>query len=229
MSPDCARRAPPRVEKKVFPNRFFSWAVPQQVLGANPLASCLIPAKVCVRNGGAPDFFPARRVALPSGALLQFLFSVLTLRSLIRGSGVSRRGPSGAGERVARALTQERAAITLRRLQGRKTAAGRCLPEGRAVSPECKKSASESPRTQAEAGRTPTLPLRHSPGKRPLERQSVSAGRGLGAPSLQRVRVTPPAAPGASVPVLHAQCLRPTSQVRGELSTCPTMVLQSYV
>src|SRR4030095_13841036 len=33
---------------------------------------------------------------------------------------VSRRGPSGAGERVARALTQERAQRTLRRLQAGK-------------------------------------------------------------------------------------------------------------
>src|SRR5262249_35703055 len=38
-----------------------------------------------------------------------------------RREGVSRRGPSGAGERVARALTQERAQRTLRRLPAGRT------------------------------------------------------------------------------------------------------------
>jgi hypothetical protein len=47
--------------------------------------------------------------------------------------------------------------------------------------------------------------------KRPLDQQSVSAGRGLGAPRPQRERQPTPAPPSASVPVLHAQCLRPTS------------------
>ena len=41
---------------------------------------------------------------------------------------VSRRGPSGAGERAARALTQERAERTLRRLQAGRTAAARGRP-----------------------------------------------------------------------------------------------------
>src|SRR5215471_9513793 len=41
---------------------------------------------------------------------------------------VSRRGPSGAGERVARALTQERAQRTVRRLPAGKPAAARCRP-----------------------------------------------------------------------------------------------------
>src|SRR5262250_1441028 len=41
---------------------------------------------------------------------------------------VSRRGPSGAGERVARALTQERAPRTLRRLQAGRTAAASRRP-----------------------------------------------------------------------------------------------------
>src|SRR5215467_7084589 len=41
---------------------------------------------------------------------------------------VSRRGPSGAGERVARALTQERAQRTLRRLPAGRTAAARGRP-----------------------------------------------------------------------------------------------------
>jgi hypothetical protein len=36
-------------------------------------------------------------------------------------------------------------------------------------------------------------------------------GRSLGAPSPHRERLTTPALPGASVPVLHAQCLLPTS------------------
>jgi len=54
-------------------------------------------------------------------------------------------------------------------------------------------------------------------------------GWGLGAPSPQMVRTTLPDAPGASVPALHAQCLLPTSKVRGALSKCPNMVLHSYV
>jgi hypothetical protein len=41
---------------------------------------------------------------------------------------VSRRGPSGAGERAARALTQERAQRTLRRLQAGRTAAASRRP-----------------------------------------------------------------------------------------------------
>src|SRR5215470_5391220 len=41
---------------------------------------------------------------------------------------VSRRGPSGAGERTARALTQERAQRTLRRLQAGRTAAASRRP-----------------------------------------------------------------------------------------------------
>ena len=50
--------------------------------------------------------------------------------------------------------------------------------------------------------------------KRPFERHSAAAGRGLGAPSPQRERQPTPALPGASVPCLHAQCLRPTSTDR---------------
>src|SRR5262245_55427412 len=41
---------------------------------------------------------------------------------------VSRRGPSGAGERAARALTQERAPRTLRRLPAGRTAAASRRP-----------------------------------------------------------------------------------------------------
>src|SRR5262252_7267136 len=41
---------------------------------------------------------------------------------------VSRRGPSGAGERAARALTQERAQRTVRRLPAGRTAAARGRP-----------------------------------------------------------------------------------------------------
>jgi hypothetical protein len=39
----------------------------------------------------------------------------------------------------------------------------------------------------------------------------LRSGRGLGAPSPQRERLTTPARPGASVPALHAQCLLPMS------------------
>jgi hypothetical protein len=61
-----------------------------------------------------------------------------------------------------------------------------------------------------------------------LNNNPLRSGRGLGAPSPQRERLTTPALPGASVPVLHAQCLLPTPKVRGELSKYPQMVLQSY-
>ena len=47
--------------------------------------------------------------------------------------------------------------------------------------------------------------------KRPIDQQSASAGRGLGVPHHQGMRQPTPALPGASVPCLHAQCLRPTS------------------
>ena len=138
---------------------------------------------------------------------------------------VSRRGPSGAGERAARALTQERAQRTLRCLPAGRTAAARCRPGERPLScvhprglpghgkpSTAARSAAHSPAVKDQSNNTPLRP-----------------GRGLGAPSHQRVRTTRPDAPGASVPVLHAQCLRPTSKVCGELNKCPTLVLQSYV
>src|SRR6516165_1631604 len=82
---------------------------------------------------------------------------------------VSRRGPSGAGERAARALTQERAQRTLR-----------CLPAGRTAAA---RSAAHSPAVKDPSNNTPLRP-----------------GRGLGAPSHQRVRQPTPARPGTSVP-----------------------------
>ena len=120
---------------------------------------------------------------------------------------VSRRGPSGAGARAARALTQERAQRTLRRLPAGRTAAasrrpGEWLPSaarprrlsGHGKPSTAARSAAHSPAVKDQSNNTPLRP-----------------GRGLGAPSHQRVRTTRPDAPGASVPVLHAQCLRPTS------------------
>ena len=138
---------------------------------------------------------------------------------------VSRRGPSGAGERAARALTQERAQRILRRLQAGRTAAasrrpGERLPScahprglpGHGKPSTASRSAAHSPAVKDQSNNTPLRP-----------------GRGLGVPNPQGMRQPTPAPPGASVPALHAQCLLPTSTVRSELSTCPHMVLQSYV
>ena len=50
--------------------------------------------------------------------------------------------------------------------------------------------------------------------KRPIDQHSAAAGRGLGVPHPQGMRQPTPALPGASVPCLHAQCLRPTSTDR---------------
>jgi len=43
--------------------------------------------------------------------------------------------------------------------------------------------------------------------KRPIDQQSVSAGRGLGVPHPQGMRQPTPALPGTIVPCLHAPCL----------------------
>jgi hypothetical protein len=135
---------------------------------------------------------------------------------------VSRRGPSGAGERAARALTQERAPRTLRRLQAGRTAAARCRPGERPLS-------SAHPRGLPGHGKpsTASQSAAHSPAvKDPSTNTPLRPGRGLGVPHPQGMRQPTPALPGASVPCLHAQCLRPTSQVCGELSRFPQMALQ---
>ena len=120
---------------------------------------------------------------------------------------VSRRGPSGAGERAARALTQERAQRTLRRLPAGRTAAARGRPGERP--PSC-----VHPRGLPGHGKPSTAPEpRHT--ARSVKDQSnntpLRPGRGLGVPNPQGMRQPTPALPGTSVPVLHAQCLRPTS------------------
>jgi hypothetical protein len=52
----------------------------------------------------------------------------------------------------------------------------------------------------------------HSPAvKDHANTNPLRSGRGLGAPRPQRERLTTPALPGVSVPVLYAQCLLPTS------------------
>jgi hypothetical protein len=120
---------------------------------------------------------------------------------------VSRRGPSGAGERAARALTQERAQRTLRRLPAGRTAAASRRPGERP--PSC-----AHPRGLPGHGKPSTVSrsAAHSPAvKDQSTYDPLRPGRGLGAPSPQRERLTTPALSGASVPVLHAPCLRPTS------------------
>jgi len=103
--------------------------------------------------------------------------------------------------------------------QGRKTAAARCRPGERPPSLPAPDAFHSGPIPQHTARRV----------KDHANNNPLRPGRGLGAPSPQRERLTTPALPGASVLVLHAQCLLPTSKVRGELSKCPKMVLQSYV
>src|SRR5205823_7396182 len=58
-----------------------------------------------------------------------------------------------------------------------------------------------------------SVPIRGTqPGsKRPSNNTPLRPGRGLGAPSPQRVRTIQPDAPGASVPALHAPGLLPPS------------------
>src|SRR6516225_7914859 len=71
---------------------------------------------------------------------------------------VSRRGPSGAGARVARALTQERAQRTVRRLPAGRSAAASRRPEERL--PSC-----AHPRRLPGHGKPSTAeaPAAHSP------------------------------------------------------------------
>jgi hypothetical protein len=103
---------------------------------------------------------------------------------------VSRRGPSGAGERAARALTQERAQRTLRRLQAGRTAAASRRPGERL--PSC-----AHPRGLPGHGKPSTAPdSRHTARlvKDHLNNNPLRSGRGLGAPSPQRERL-PTASP----------------------------------
>src|SRR5215813_7775931 len=155
------------------------------------------------------------------GWSLQFVFAVLTPRSQSKRANVK-----AAQHRAERglALTQERAEITLRGLPRTANRSGQ--RQARGAAPERRRP--PTPPRPWEAFHS--VPLRGTqPGsKRPIEQQSVTAGRGLGVPNPQGMRQPTPALPGASVPCLHAQCLRPTSQVCGELSRFPQMVLQSY-
>src|SRR5262245_5783126 len=107
---------------------------------------------------------------------------------------VSRRGPSGAGERVARALTQERAPRTLRRLQAGK-------PQRPDAGPGNGSRAVPTREASPAMGSLPRRPDRSTqPGStRPIEPQSVAAGRGQGAPSPQGGRPPTPAPSGIRV------------------------------
>src|SRR5215831_15590947 len=99
---------------------------------------------------------------------------------------VSKREPSGAGERAARALTQERAPRTVRRLPAGRTAAASRRPGERL--PSC-----VYPRGLPGHGKPSTAArsAAHSPAvKDPSNNTPLRPGRGLGAPSHQRVRTT---------------------------------------
>jgi hypothetical protein len=76
---------------------------------------------------------------------------------------------------------------------------------------------------------TEARPQQHTaPSKRLIERQSASAWQGSGGASPPGYAPAHASSARRERAVLHAQCLRPTSTVRGALSTCPTMVLQSH-
>src|SRR4029434_3608778 len=89
---------------------------------------------------------------------------------------VSRRGPSGTGERAARALTQERAQRTLRRLQAGRTAAASRRPGERPPS-------LPTPDASPAMGSLPRRPdPRHTarPVKDHANNNPLRPGRGLG-------------------------------------------------
>jgi len=118
---------------------------------------------------------------------------------------VSRRGPSGAGERAARALTQERAQRTLRCPQAGRTAAASRRPGERPPS-------SARPRRLSGHGKPSTAArsAAHSPAVKDQSNTTpLRPGRGLGAPSHQRVRTTRPDAPArACRPCTRSACDR---------------------
>ena len=121
---------------------------------------------------------------------------------------VSRRGPSGAGERAARALTQERAERTLRRLQAGRTAAARGRPGERL--PSCAR-----PRGLPGHGKpsTASRSAAHSPASaRPLDLPwERSDARGVWGHVASTLHASP-----RPHRVRHAPCPRPWSfQHRG--------------
>jgi hypothetical protein len=146
------------------------------------------------------------------GWSLQFLFFLLTQRSPRGGSGCQ----GCAAERSTTGATEERKEPGLD--------AG--ASEAYIASPSSRKNSSEQPQARGAAPE-PARPRRlpghgkpstasrsaaHSPAVKDQSNNTpLRSGRGLGAASPQRERRTTPALPGASVPVLHAQCLRPTS------------------
>jgi hypothetical protein len=86
-------------------------------------------------------------------------------------------------------------------------------PQARGAAPELR-PLPRPPRHSPGHGKPSTAPVSavHSPvSKDQSNNNPLRSGRGLGAPSLQAVHQPMPAMPGASVPALHAQCLRPTS------------------
>jgi len=129
------------------------------------------PWPLCLKRGWAKTC-----ATLPwpvSGWSLQFVFSVLTLRSQSEGAGVK-----AAQHRAQRglALTQERPEITLRRLQAGRTAAARCRPGERL--PSC-----AHPRGLPGHGKpsTASRSAAHSPAsERSLDLQSAPAWQGFG-------------------------------------------------
>src|SRR5215475_12336856 len=122
---------------------------------------------------------------------------------------VSRRGPSGAGERAAQALTQERAQRTLRRLPAGRTAAASRRPGER--SPSC-----VHPRGLPGHGKpsTASRSAAHSPAsKKPIEQQPAAVWQGSGGaepPGYAPAHANSTRHARAPFP-LHAYCLLPTS------------------
>src|SRR5215470_3950079 len=107
---------------------------------------------------------------------------------------VSRRGPSGAGERTARALTQERAQRTVRRLQAGRTqrpAAGQGSGFRAAPTPDASPAMGSLPRRPGP--RHTARSVKDQSNNTPLR-----PGRGLGVPNPQSMRQPTPALPGTA-------------------------------
>ena len=131
----------------------------------------------------------------------------------MRRERVSRRGPiacNGEGA-CARALTQERPEHYIASPPSSKTSSGQTQARERPLS-----SAHRRGLPGHGQPSTGSVSAAHSPASaRPMDLQTASVGRGLGAPSPQRVRPIPPATSGTSVlRSLHAQCLLPMSRDR---------------
>jgi hypothetical protein len=139
------------------------------------------------------------------GWSLQFVFAVLAPRSPIGASGCQGCvAPSGARPGLDAGASGDYRAWPSKDGKPQRLAAGQ------GSGPRAAPTREASP----AMGSLPQRPdPRHTarPVKDQLTNTPLRPGRGLGVPNPQGMRQPAPALPGASVPVLHAQCLLPTS------------------